>query len=209
MSQNLDVTRILSLGTIGLGFLLAFLAFRLLTQEQSKDRPREGILRATNRFMIFSLALCVIGLSSELYRASRPAPAASQQSTQPQGPGFFTLDSSEQSGAIQAAEAFLQKLDGDDLRGAYNISSPLVQATLTFDNFKSQMSMMRQAVGSFKERRFDTALKGVGPAPNGSPQLFYYLNFRSVYGHSTLSCDTLTLVKDDTGAFKVVGVNVR
>jgi hypothetical protein len=209
MPQNFDITRILSLGTIGLGFLLAFLAFRLLSKEQSMDRPREGILRATNRFMIFSLALCVIGLSSELYRAYRTTPAAGQQPGQPLGPGYFTLDPTEQTAALKEAEAFLHKIDSSDLHGAYDSASQLLRNAYPFDNFKSQSDLLRQAFGAFKVRRFDTALKGLGPGPNGGAQLFYYINFRSSYERAALSSDTVTLIKDDAGTYKVFATNVR
>lgn len=43
LTSNLDVMlRILGLGTIGLGFLLAFLAFRLLNREQNIKAPPEA-----------------------------------------------------------------------------------------------------------------------------------------------------------------------
>lgn len=68
MAEYLDIPRILSIGTIGLGFLLALLAFRLLNREQSETKSRDKMLNAITRFMIFSFSLCVIGLSSEIYR---------------------------------------------------------------------------------------------------------------------------------------------
>lgn len=64
---------ILSYGTIGLGFLLAFLAYRLLSKEQHKDEPRKSILGAINTFMAFSIVLCMIGFGSEFFRYSSVA----------------------------------------------------------------------------------------------------------------------------------------
>jgi hypothetical protein len=38
----MDITQILSYGAIGLSFLLAGLAYKLLTLEQRRDAPRDG-----------------------------------------------------------------------------------------------------------------------------------------------------------------------
>lgn len=63
---NFEVSNILGYGVIGLGFLLAYLSYRLLTKEQNrKGDPRKGILTATYFFMGFSIVLCVIGFFSE------------------------------------------------------------------------------------------------------------------------------------------------
>ena len=60
--SNVDgIVQILGLGAIGLGFLLAVLAYRLLTNEQEKKTPSQGILRAIYVYMAFSLALLLIG----------------------------------------------------------------------------------------------------------------------------------------------------
>ena len=75
---------ILSYGTIGLGFLLAFLAYRLLSKEQELKEPRRPILGAINTFMAFSIALCVIGFGSEFFRSS---PAETSEATGDQDKG--------------------------------------------------------------------------------------------------------------------------
>lgn len=64
--DNLSVYQILSYGVIGLGFLLAFFAYRLLALEQ-QGTPREAIIKAIYYFMGFSILLCVIGFASEVY----------------------------------------------------------------------------------------------------------------------------------------------
>jgi hypothetical protein len=63
-----DPLKALSYGVIGLGFLLAFLAYRLLTREQSRKAADPNVLRATYVFMFFSLALTCLGLVSEFLR---------------------------------------------------------------------------------------------------------------------------------------------
>ena len=56
----MDIVSILSLGTVGLGFLLAFLAFRLLSNGKSNERP-------IYIFMIFCLVLVAVGAALQFY----------------------------------------------------------------------------------------------------------------------------------------------
>jgi hypothetical protein len=51
---------ILTYGALGLATILAYLTFRLLSQESQKKKPNEGMLRATNRFMITSIVLALV-----------------------------------------------------------------------------------------------------------------------------------------------------
>lgn len=53
----MNVENILGYGFIGLAFLLALLAFNLLTKEQKKDSPRGAMLISIFVFMFFSLVL--------------------------------------------------------------------------------------------------------------------------------------------------------
>ncbi|MBL4890589.1 MAG: hypothetical protein JKX91_01940 [Rhizobiaceae bacterium] len=57
MFENMDFTAILKLGFVGIGFLLAGLAFLLLKTEQSKVSPRPKMLTPIYVFMGFSLIL--------------------------------------------------------------------------------------------------------------------------------------------------------
>ncbi len=66
MFENVNPYDILGYGVIGLGFLLALLAFRLLAQEQKRE-PRSSIIKATYTFMAFSVVLCVIGFAAQVY----------------------------------------------------------------------------------------------------------------------------------------------
>lgn len=58
--SNFSIPEILNYGIIGLGFLLAFLSYRLLVKEQAIEQPRTRILKAIYVFMSFSL--CILGL---------------------------------------------------------------------------------------------------------------------------------------------------
>lgn len=48
---NMDVLKILQIGVIGLGFLLALLSYLLLMKEQKQDKPRPDILKSIYVFM--------------------------------------------------------------------------------------------------------------------------------------------------------------
>src|SRR4051812_27688147 len=72
--QGLRPENILSYGVVGLGFLLALLAYRLLGREQQKEQPNRSILVAIHVFMIFSAVLCVTGLGSEYLRGRGTGP---------------------------------------------------------------------------------------------------------------------------------------
>jgi hypothetical protein len=63
--EKFDVVQVLQIGVIGLGFLLALLAYRLLSREQSRGKPNADILAQVRTYMIFSLLLCALGLLSE------------------------------------------------------------------------------------------------------------------------------------------------
>ncbi len=55
--DNLDFPEILKIGFVGIGFLLAGLAFLLLRAEQGKNKPRPGMITPIYVFMGFSLIL--------------------------------------------------------------------------------------------------------------------------------------------------------
>src|SRR6516162_7649472 len=67
---GLDPSAILNYGISGLGFLLAFLSFRLLSKEQSKRTPNSTIIRAIYVFQVFSVILILAGSFVEWYRAA-------------------------------------------------------------------------------------------------------------------------------------------
>jgi len=66
--NSINIIEILSFGIIGLGFLLAFMAYRLLALEQNRARTRGNMLRAVYFFMAFSIVLSIIGFASEILR---------------------------------------------------------------------------------------------------------------------------------------------
>ena len=72
---------ILKYGIIGLGAILAFLAYLLLTQEQKKTEPRSKILTATYVFMTFSLILIASGIFSDWSHSYQTPTKTTNEST--------------------------------------------------------------------------------------------------------------------------------
>lgn len=64
--ENLDiVVQILKIGVIGLGFLLAFMAYKLIAKEQERPTIRRSFIWVTSIFMGFSLIISFVGIGSE------------------------------------------------------------------------------------------------------------------------------------------------
>jgi hypothetical protein len=77
---GINAFKILSYGVIGLGFLLAWLAYALLTKEQARETARHNILRAIYVFMGFSLLLCGAGIFGQwVHNGPSTHPSSTQQ----------------------------------------------------------------------------------------------------------------------------------
>lgn len=66
--NSIDPTKLLNYGAIGLGFLLAYLSFRLLSKEQQIVNPRPAMLKAVYMFMTFSFLLSLFGFGTEIFK---------------------------------------------------------------------------------------------------------------------------------------------
>jgi len=64
----MNIIDILRLGAIGLGFLLAVLAYRLLQKEQAITAPRESILNLIKTYMFFSAFLVITSSITEIIK---------------------------------------------------------------------------------------------------------------------------------------------
>jgi hypothetical protein len=90
----MNVVDILQAGVIGLGFLLALLAYHLLTKEQKQETPRSGIINSIYVFMFFSVVLCVIGIFSQTYQSKNDQTnnkTIQQETPLPETPELKTL----------------------------------------------------------------------------------------------------------------------
>src|SRR5260370_40234402 len=66
--ETLSFYNLLSYGAIGLGCILAALAYFLLRKEQDQPKPRQQMLTSVYIFMAFSLVLTGLGFGAELWR---------------------------------------------------------------------------------------------------------------------------------------------
>lgn len=66
MNLRVDFLKILGLGVIGLGFLLAVLAYQLLDKYQASAYHNESMLATIRYFMGFCVVLCIIGFSAQI-----------------------------------------------------------------------------------------------------------------------------------------------
>jgi hypothetical protein len=57
---NLDVVKILGYGLSGLGFLLMYLAYRLLDKLSNQANPSQLIISAINRYVVICLTMTIV-----------------------------------------------------------------------------------------------------------------------------------------------------
>src|SRR5882724_2622273 len=74
----IDATKALSYGAIGLGCILAILAYRLLAKEQQQKEVRDKVIRAIYAFMVFSFLLTACGIVTEYLREINGAALATK-----------------------------------------------------------------------------------------------------------------------------------
>ncbi|MCB0429773.1 MAG: hypothetical protein H6585_07530 [Flavobacteriales bacterium] len=65
MFSNLDVVEVLKLGGIGLGFLIALLAYLIIRNEQKREYMRKGVLLFMGMFMVFAMGILVFVVVSD------------------------------------------------------------------------------------------------------------------------------------------------
>lgn len=64
--DTLNVVEILKMGLPGLVLLLSFLSYWLVSKEQSKENPRETVLKSIKQFMYFNLVFAVLTMAAPL-----------------------------------------------------------------------------------------------------------------------------------------------
>jgi hypothetical protein len=67
------VLQILQVGFVGLAFLLAYMAYRLLHAQSEKEKPNKQVLDSTSKYMTFALALALIAVAGQLAQSLIPA----------------------------------------------------------------------------------------------------------------------------------------
>lgn len=67
------VLQILQVGFVGLAFLLAYMAYRLLHAQSDREKPNQRILDATSKYMVFALALSLVAVAGQVAQSFLPA----------------------------------------------------------------------------------------------------------------------------------------
>lgn len=116
-----DVYQILGYGVIGLGAVFAFLAYRLLANEQKRDAPRNSILKQIHAFMVMCIVLCVIGGAAEVTKNLR-------LQTEKQKVAQVTEDLSTTKVALETTK---KKLDGVSRLASFSTSDLQAIARVT------------------------------------------------------------------------------
>jgi hypothetical protein len=162
---GIDAAKILGYGVIGLGFLLALLAYRLLAKEQSKASPNKVVIQSIYRFMVFSFSLCAVGLASEFLRSDKGGGVCSKIENS-------IGDIRKNVSSIELSETrYLAKLraDRDDARQAQRLNidtghadrseAARVRADGIDKDIKDNMEPMLTAIRNMSETMKDVAMK--------------------------------------------------
>ncbi|HWZ84125.1 MAG TPA: hypothetical protein VNW47_15965 [Terriglobales bacterium] len=147
---GIDVVKILGYGVLGLGFLLALLAYRLLSKEQGRQTPSPDALHGIYVFMGFSLALCILGLVSQFFDRQ----PAEQKSDSIIG---MEIADAVQFASLPAKQPYLRKGYSNDLDGLEAlIQEFLLHLSLhpdtSFETSKPFYAAMDSAVDGLKDR---------------------------------------------------------
>jgi hypothetical protein len=147
---DIDVVKILGYGVLGLGFLLALLAYRLLSKEQGKPTPSTDAFRAIYVFMGFSLALCVLGLVSQFFDGQ----AAGQKSDAFIGTIANDATQFSVASAVQPYPETGYPNDADELEALIQefLAHALLHPDASFVSTRPFYLAMEQAVSGFEQR---------------------------------------------------------
>jgi len=111
--DKFDIVRILSFGVVGLGFLLAIMAYNLLRKEQKRETPHASVLKSISQFMSFSIVMAALGLGSELIRIYL---APKQDNSTYVSEKLFTEGDSKKGSLERPSELMLENYDLEDLQ---------------------------------------------------------------------------------------------
>jgi hypothetical protein len=155
---GIDVVKILGYGVLGLGFLLALLAYRLLSKEQGKQTPHPDAFRAIYVFMGFSLALCILGLVSQFFdgqaAGQKDGQAAGQKSDAFMGTVANDATQLSVASAVQPYPEMGYPNDADKLEALMQefLAHALLHPDVSFVSTRPFYLAMDQAVNGFEQR---------------------------------------------------------
>src|SRR5271155_6009933 len=151
---DMDVVKILGYGVLGLGFLLALLAYRLLSKEQGKQAPSPDAFRAIYVFMGFSLVLCILGLVSQFFDGRQTEQQTGQKSDAFIGTIANDATQFSVASALQPYPETGYSGDADKLEALMQefLAHALLHPDVSFVSTRPFYLAMDQAVNGFEQR---------------------------------------------------------
>jgi hypothetical protein len=142
---DLDLFKLLSYGAIGLGCILAVLAYLLISAEQKRAAPRRRLLSSIYVFMAFSLALTTLGFGAELWKESLDQNAKAQ-----------TDKLADEIASLQKQIAWLQGHNDKQTKAAANLKDANAQLSQQLDTTRIDLATV------------DTKLEDLGDLKQGN-----------------------------------------
>ncbi len=117
----------------------------------------------------------------------------------------FSLDTFA---ARAAAEQFLLLLDQGEYRACWENASELFRKSANKLQWDERMAHLRDQYGAYAGRRlrYSEAMKNVEGAPEGE---YYFLIYGSAFANKESVIETLTLVKESDGLWRVSGYGIE
>jgi hypothetical protein len=114
--------------------------------------------------------------------------------------------------AIEAAKTtaagWLRLVDAQDIEGSWERTSSAFKSAVTVAQWSQALASVRRPLGALRQREvkaeeFKTSLPG---APDGK---YVLLQYQSTFENKAAAVETVTVVLDPDGAWKVVGYFIR
>jgi hypothetical protein len=105
---------------------------------------------------------------------------------------------------LEAAETWLAMVDADDYQGSWEATGALFREEVSPEQWHESMTQVREDMGAVTERRLhehtlETIMPGV---PEGE---YMMLEYRSVFEKQPQGAELVVCMKDEDGAWRVVG----
>lgn len=113
----------------------------------------------------------------------------------------------EESAAQAAAEAWLDLFDADEYAETWNEAATQFQEAMSAEQWAERAASVRQQVGALQEREFEAAESATDP-PNAPPGEYVRLTYKSAFENVPSATETVALMKQQDGSWKVAGYRV-
>jgi len=111
-------------------------------------------------------------------------------------------------GAQAAATSWLALTDAGNYSRSWDEAAGFFQAAVAKPNWTKAVSNARQPLGSLKSRKVDTSVveRSLPGAPDGE---YVVIHYQTQFEHKESAVETLTLVLEKDGSWKVAGYYIR